>query len=137
MGLFWFSQGLGSLLGTAVMYSFHNVWFFDWDDGDINCRVRRNGKLCVCHLDYYFFFLSGVQLVGIFVFMYITYKLDIGSGSPLRHSNKNGYVTVTANSPRGPQQPLDRGSVQIRQSARSPDRAYSVSSTNTDVSQIR
>ncbi|KAK2163043.1 hypothetical protein NP493_1487g00022 [Ridgeia piscesae] len=77
MGLFWLCQGVGSLVGTATMVSFRGLWFFDWDHGDINCRVT-----CECHLDYYFFFLGGLQLVGLVLFVIIVKVLDIGRASP-------------------------------------------------------
>ena len=85
MGLFWLCQGVGSLVGTATMVSFRGLWFFDWDHGDINCRVPCPGDpkvTCECHLDYYFFFLGGLQLVGLVLFVIIVKVLDIGRASP-------------------------------------------------------
>ena len=85
MGLFWFCQGVGSFLGTASMFWFRGLWFFDWDHGDINCRVPcpgRPGDECQCHLDYYFFFLGGLQFVGLVMFVIIVKVLDIGQTSP-------------------------------------------------------
>ncbi|XP_074640754.1 solute carrier family 15 member 4-like [Tubulanus polymorphus] len=82
MGFFWFFSGVGSFLGTAIMQSFQNVWFFSWDLGDINCRIPcphpHQSKWChECHLDNYFFVLAGIQVFGIFLFIIISYKLKL------------------------------------------------------------
>ena len=55
MGLFSLSQGLGASLGVATIYPFYGVWFSGGNVGSINCQEK-------CHLDYYFFFLSGLQV---------------------------------------------------------------------------
>ena len=93
MGLFWFTQGIGSLLGTASIEWFKNVWFFNWDYGDISCRIpcKDNPKeICyACHLDYYYFVLAGIQALGIIVFGILVWKLDIGHSQPPRRSNNN------------------------------------------------
>ena len=82
MGLFWFCQGLGSMFGTLVLSSFHGIWFFKWDHGDINCHDQLcpdgSGKKCSCHLDYYFFVLAALQLVGLIIFIFVSKKLGIG-----------------------------------------------------------
>ncbi|ELU04156.1 hypothetical protein CAPTEDRAFT_167732 [Capitella teleta] len=91
MGLFWFTQGLGSILGTLLTLAFHNVWFFDWDEGDINCQQ--------CHLDYYFFFLAGVQFLGAFAFYGISCKLKIGGSIPIRHHTNSGGSEVFGSTP--------------------------------------
>ena len=83
-GIFWFVQGLGSILGSAILQSFRGVWFFSWDYGDINCRgiscstPTEPHRKCTCHLDYYFFLLAGLQLLGIILFALIAWKLDLG-----------------------------------------------------------
>lgn len=83
MGLFWFTQGVGSLVGTATVSWFQGVFFFR-NRADINCRIQNSDK--ACHLDYYFFFLSGLQVVGMLVFIAIAIKFDIGSGkAPPKH----------------------------------------------------
>ena len=71
MGLFMFTQGLGSILGTVTIYPFKGIWFSSQDIGSINCEEH-------CHLDYYYFFLGGLQLVGIILFIIITKVLHIG-----------------------------------------------------------
>ena len=89
MGLFWFTQGLASIFGSLLMSAFHGTWFFDWDSGDINCQR--------CHLDYYFFFLAGVQFVGAFAFLAISYYLKIGGKIPSRH-----HTTSSSSASRDP-----------------------------------
>jgi len=85
MGLYWFSQGLGSLLGTVIMSNFKGIWFTVWDYGDINCQSSPfTDPSSNCHLDYYFYFLAGVQVVGIVLFVIVSWALDIGSKVPLR-----------------------------------------------------
>ena len=39
MGLFWFTQGIGSLVGTATIAWFQGVFFFHMRQEDINCRI--------------------------------------------------------------------------------------------------
>ncbi|CAH1800457.1 unnamed protein product [Owenia fusiformis] len=89
MGIFWFFNGVGSLLGTATVYAFKNIFFCNWDQGDINGS----------HLDYYFYFLGGLQFLGVLVFSVISYKFDIGvvdkrqrQRASLQHINgQNGH----------------------------------------------
>ncbi len=96
MGLFWFIQGIGSLLGTASIEWFRGVWFFDWDFGDINCRIPCKSdpkNICyTCHLDYYFFVLAGIQVAGMILFGFLVWILDIGSSHPARRA-QNGHVS--------------------------------------------
>ncbi|XP_050408235.2 solute carrier family 15 member 4 [Patella vulgata] len=87
MGLFYFTSGIGSFLGTAItgILNANKIWFVDGDDhGDINCRLpcrphdytfQANKS---CHLDYYFYFLAGVELIGLILFVIVSkiYHLD-------------------------------------------------------------
>ena len=102
MGLFWFTQGIGSLLGTATVEGFRDVWFFSWDYGDINCRIPCKDdpkKICNnCHLDYYFFVLAGIQAAGMAVFAIIVYKLDIGHNQPIRRTKNDSAYSSGRNS---------------------------------------
>lgn len=77
MGLFYFFSGLGSFLGFAIIYAFQNVWFFTNDHGNINCKKGCYDSKGSCHLDFYFYFLGGVQFFGIPVFYFIVKKLKI------------------------------------------------------------
>ena len=123
MGLFWFTQGLASLLGIGSLLVFKGTWFFTWDRGDINCRLHcyknstdhtHSNTVCypdspnnnhgkemhfvgkkTCHLDYYFFFLAALQLVGIALFMWISWALNIGG-----KSRKANPPRVSQNIPR-------------------------------------
>ena len=102
MGLFWMCQGIGSVVGTATMYGFRGVWFFDWDHGDINCRVPcpgAAGEVCECRLDYYFFFLGALQFVGLALFIVIVKVLDIGRTSP--YSSQRCTVVSPGRATRG------------------------------------
>lgn len=77
MGLFYFFSGIGSFLGTAIVniLSSEDIWFLsnDRDYGDINCRVA--GKYC--HLDYFFFLLAGIELVGVVLFVFVAKKFHL------------------------------------------------------------
>ncbi|XP_064620191.1 solute carrier family 15 member 4-like [Lineus longissimus] len=69
MSLFWLFCGVGSFFGALFSYFFTGIWFFTWDEGNINCRLLCPDdvtKICnVCHLDYYFFFLAGFGFLGL------------------------------------------------------------------------
>ncbi|XP_061189598.1 solute carrier family 15 member 4-like [Saccostrea echinata] len=80
MGFFYLFTGIGSLLGTGTMFAFKGTWFFQEDFGNINCRMPCNsdGKYTrSCHLDYYFFFLAGLEFVGMFVFIVVARLLKL------------------------------------------------------------
>ncbi|XP_064620190.1 solute carrier family 15 member 4-like [Lineus longissimus] len=82
MGLFYFMSGIGSFLGTAIMYIFQGIWFFTWDRGDINCRFLCSwdtDKICAeCRMDYYFFVLAGVEVFGLILYLLLTWKCRLG-----------------------------------------------------------
>ena len=109
-GLFWFTQGIGALLGSGILQAFRGTWFFSWDYGDINCRhlpcpvVNDPDRQCTCHLDYYFFLLAGVQLLGIIVFALITCRME-GSLRSMYNRNNNMEDSL---SPDGPVDDSDR-----------------------------
>ena len=79
MGLFYLFTGVGSFLGTATVYMFQGLWFGAYDYGNINCRVpctksKPEGTYNItmtCHLDYYFFFLAGVEFFGFLMFLMV------------------------------------------------------------------
>ena len=66
MGLFYFSMGLGSLVGSLILYGFHDLIYSREDHDDINCEN--------CHLDCYFYFLGVLQFISIFVFILVDRK---------------------------------------------------------------
>ncbi|KAL8561063.1 hypothetical protein ACOMHN_031007 [Nucella lapillus] len=85
MGLFYLFSGIGSFLGTAVVagLSSAKLWFLSSDFGDINCRVPCKGLDSMyvsktCHLDYYFYLLAGIEVVGagLFVVVSSVFHLD-------------------------------------------------------------
>jgi len=77
MAFYWFSQGVGCLLGSAIIRWFEGVWFTTYNYGNINCRTYREARR-VCHLDYYFYFVGGLQVLGILLFVAVTWGLGIG-----------------------------------------------------------
>lgn len=137
-GLFWFTQGLGSMLGTGIIYGFRGIWFFNWDHGDINCRHIKCGththphRHCSCHLDYYFFFLAGLQMIGIGIFCFIAWRLDVGLQSVYRRKNaiSNDSQTLTNDSQESNTRPGYRTIVRRTAAARR-DANSTVSKTDT------
>ncbi|ESO97977.1 hypothetical protein LOTGIDRAFT_103713 [Lottia gigantea] len=81
MGLFYFMCGIGSFIGTGLISGLNSyrIWFVDGNDhGDINCRLPCSKKEPYfvnnksCHLDYYFFLLAGVELIGLILFLIVS-----------------------------------------------------------------
>lgn len=77
-GFFWFASGAGSLLGSALLQATRGVILFNVDHVNINCRIPcrhpHSNEVChYCHLDYYFFALALLQIVGMVVFFLITW----------------------------------------------------------------
>jgi len=98
MALYWFSQGVGSLLGSATIQWFASVWFTAYDYGDINCRTYELAQQ-YCHLDYYFCFVAGLQLIGIVMFAVVTWGLGIGRPVPLRVQRQGHTLVRPTDSP--------------------------------------
>jgi len=98
MALYWFSQGVGCLFGSATIQWFENVWFTAYNFGNINCRTYEEAQQ-KCHLDYYFYFISGVQVVGIVLFVLVTWGLDIGRPVPLRVQRQGHTLVRPTDSP--------------------------------------
>ena len=93
MGLFYFSQGVGSLVGMLVVYSLEWFWFPSYDYGNINCKTSpfstdhdHDDK---CHLDYYFFFLAVIQIVTLIIFFVVSCYLNIGGEDLRKRMTKN------------------------------------------------
>ncbi|KAL8560656.1 hypothetical protein ACOMHN_052672 [Nucella lapillus] len=85
MGLFYLFSGIGSFLGTTIILSLNasDVWFHARDYGNINCRLpckppHQNYVTKSCHLDYYFFLLAGIEVLGALLFLLVAraYRLD-------------------------------------------------------------
>lgn len=87
MGLFYFFSGLGSFLGFAVVYALQGVWFFTNDHGNINCRKNCFGSEGSCHLDFYYYFLGVIQILGIPVFYFVVKKLKVETVPEVPDSN--------------------------------------------------
>jgi len=106
MGLFWFTQGMGALLSSVTIYWFHGVWFFNFDRGDINCYWKHidhpdeagdpDDPDHICHLDYYFFFLAGVVIIGLIMFLLVSVKLGVGQTKRTRSSANTDYPSTTS-----------------------------------------
>ena len=60
MGLFYLFMGIGSLLGSLILFLFHNLIYSRTSADDINCKD--------CRLDIYFYFLAGLQMFGLICF---------------------------------------------------------------------
>jgi len=98
MALYWFSQGVGSLIGFATIQWFENVWFTGFNYGNINCRTYREA-MQYCHLEYYFYFIGGLQLVGIVFFISVTWGLGVGRPVPLRVQRQGHTLVRPTNNP--------------------------------------
>ena len=111
MGLFYLFTGVGGFIGTATVYMFQGVWFGNYDAGNINCRVpctksKHDGKFNItqtCHLDYYFFFLAGVEFFGFLMFLMVARLCNVQKDiaethrkSQHQHSVKRPKVEVLA-----------------------------------------
>ena len=53
----------------------------------------------MCHLDYYFYFISGVQVLGIVLFVSVTWGLGIGRPVPLRIQRQGHTLVRPTDSP--------------------------------------
>ena len=84
MGLFYLFSGIGSFIGTTIIASLSssNIWFHSLDYGNINCRLpctRSHPHVeHSCHLDYFFFLLAGIEVLGAFLFLLVArvFQLD-------------------------------------------------------------
>lgn len=70
MGLFFFTQSLGSLLGGLLyeLCSFGNRWTPSLSDKYQERSLNKN------HLNYYFFILAGLQFITLIIFLAVTVK---------------------------------------------------------------
>lgn len=71
MGLFYFFNGFGAFVGSLILLVFEPI-VFDSKRGnkdDINCTN--------CHLNYYFYFLAILQIIGMLLFILFDYKYSI------------------------------------------------------------
>ncbi|ESO01894.1 hypothetical protein HELRODRAFT_149824, partial [Helobdella robusta] len=69
MGMFYWSQGIGAILGFVVVMATEGSWFPSLDDHPD--KMENN-----CHLDYYFFTLAGIQVVGALLFCLVSWSMD-------------------------------------------------------------
>ena len=84
MGLFYLFSGIGSFIGTTIIASLSssNIWFHSRDYGNINCRlpctIDRHYVEHSCHMDYFFFLLAGIEMLGAFLFLLVArvFQLD-------------------------------------------------------------
>lgn len=98
MALYWFSQGVGSLLGSATIMWFEGIWFTAFNYGNINCPTYEQARK-ICHLDYYFYFVGGLQVLGIVMFVVVTWGLGIGRPVPLRIQRRGHTLVRPSDSP--------------------------------------
>lgn len=69
MGLFYFFSGVGNLLGGVLLVSLKSVIFSGENEDDINCSG--------CKLNYYFYLLGLLQIVGIVLFIWSNARYEI------------------------------------------------------------
>ena len=72
MGMFFFSQSLGSLLGGGL-YELCSLGNDSWTPS----FTQNSKKALQGHLNYYFFLLAGLQLVTLNVFLTVTVKYKL------------------------------------------------------------
>lgn len=78
-GLFYFFTGIGSFMGSLTLFAFKPLIFSSTvDKDDINCPK--------CRLNYYFYFLAGLQIVGIVLFIVIDTKYSITRNSRIEEA---------------------------------------------------
>jgi solute carrier family 15 (peptide/histidine transporter), member 3/4 len=81
MGLFYFFNGFGAFVGSLILLIFEPIVFASkrGNKDDINCTN--------CHLNYYFYFLAVLQIIGMLLFILFDYKYSIA-----RPNNKTDSV---------------------------------------------
>lgn len=84
MGLFYFFTGIGSFIGSIILNSFKSYIYSSNDNDDINCPT--------CHLNYYFFLLAFLQIVGMILFLIIDSKFKIVKMKDSNDVNSNGTL---------------------------------------------
>ena len=94
MALYWFSQGVGSLLGVITIQLFEGIWFTSFDHGNINCQTFYEAGQH-CHLDYYFYLVAGLQVLGLIAFVAVTWGANIGRSVAIR-VHRDGHTLVRA-----------------------------------------
>ena len=77
MGLFYFFTGIGSFMGSLALCAFKTFIYSSSYADDISCLA--------CHLNYYFYMLAGLQLVGTLLFTAVDCKYAIVNNTSLRH----------------------------------------------------
>ena len=69
MGLFYFFSGVGNLLGGTLLVTLKSLIFSGQSKDDINCPE--------CRLNYYFYLLGILQVIGILAFIWSDSKYNI------------------------------------------------------------
>ena len=84
MGLFYFFNGFGAFFGSIILFLFKPLVFESTrgNRDDINCAN--------CHLNYYFYFLAVLQIIGMLLFMFFDYRYSIA-----RPNAKTGNVKAS------------------------------------------
>ena len=76
MGLFYFFTGIGGFVGSISLSSFKSIIYSPDRDDYINCPT--------CKLNYYFYFIAALQIIGMFLFVIIDSLYSISR-------SKDGY----------------------------------------------
>lgn len=92
MGLYCFSTGLGSFMGTGLLKLVGPYWFTNQNHGNINQS----------HLDYYFFLLGGIQLIAIFIFNLVAKRCNIVDEHHLMLASQSSNTLTPAEHEAGP-----------------------------------
>ncbi len=96
MGLFYFFTGIGSFIGSIIFNSFKTIIYSSQDNDDINCVD--------CHLNYYFFLMGLLQIIGMILFLIIDFKYSIvktkndDSNNNDDNNNNNNQAQVNSDS---------------------------------------
>lgn len=90
MGMFFFFSGLGSIFGLLALECSKSFIFSSAQNiDDINCPK--------CHLNYYFFILSVIQIVGMLLFIFIDRKLKLTEVRRKKQAMTNNYENFSEN----------------------------------------
>lgn len=96
MGVFFFFSGIGSLFGLVALFCSKSFIFSSAQNiDDINCAS--------CHLNYYFYMLCVIQILGIIIFIYVDFRFRITETSATNGaaaaSIATGYDSISSFAP--------------------------------------
>lgn len=109
MGLFFFFTGVGSFLGSILLVAFKSIIYSSRQSDDLNCSQ--------CRLNYYFYALASLQIVGVLAFIYLDRKFFITverdrEDNNILTGNERSLFTPNLDSTMTSTQDLDSSSVE-------------------------